>query len=155
MSDKQFPLPEKLEEAVGVRSGSKQDVYKVALYQKILLVNLVVYIIVGHSIVVASFPPLSVPPEVRPILTFASFLFYINSAIGFVLVILLGVKVFHPINGVITAILVLVPLLGWLALLSIIWKASKVLRENGFQEGFLGANLSKVRAWADKEATEA
>lgn len=118
----------------GVRSGSREDVRRVAVYQKgilfCILINLAVF---GGQFFVT--------PEVAWLLGVALFIGSIGSA---VFVFLLAMKVYSTVLGIILGIGALIPLLGLLILLMVNGKATTILRSNGIDVGLLGANLSKI-----------
>jgi hypothetical protein len=58
-------------------------------------------------------------------------------------VFLLAIKVFNIPLGIVYAIGALLPCLGLLVLLLVNQKATQILRDNGHEVGFLGADLSK------------
>jgi hypothetical protein len=132
----QSPLAD-LRPAVGVLSGEHRDVRAVAVYQKGILVCILISLlsIFGEIVVRFTMPePLVIPIE---LLGFAVGL------AGMVFVFLLSTKVFGIVLGILLGILTVVPCLGLLVLLIINGKATSVLRQNGHRVGLLGARLSE------------
>ena len=140
MSDNPFqaPMTEEFAPAVGVRSGQHRDVRSVAVYQKGILVCLLLYLLalVGQFVV-----------AVVPVLVFVLLpgIFCVWLA-GFVFVILLAMKVYSPGLGAFLGILTLVPLLNLLILLMVNGKATSILRANGHRVGLMGAKLAEIPA---------
>jgi hypothetical protein len=134
MSDNPFQSPATDARVVGVRGGSREELRKVATYQKGVLVCILIQI----AAVVAQFV---IPPE---LLLFVSLASLVVSLAGTVFVLLLAVNLYSTGLGVVLGILALVPCVGLIVLLSVNGKATRVLRQNGIQVGLLGADLSKV-----------
>lgn len=120
--------------AVGVLSGKREDLHRVAMYQKGILICILVYILA----VIVQF---LLPENVR-------FLLQIGvlgvGLVATIFVFLLAMKVYHPVVGILVALLTLVPCLGLIVLLMINGKATSILRQNGLKVGLLGADLSQV-----------
>lgn len=133
-SDNPYQSPQAEVKAVGVRSGLREDVRSVAVYQKGILVCILIYL-------VAVFLQLAVPPEVRIILALGVLCV---GLVATVFVFLLATKVYSTGLGILLGLLTLVPCLGLLVLLIINAKATGILRQNGLKVGLLGANLSDV-----------
>ncbi|QDV33940.1 hypothetical protein [Tautonia plasticadhaerens] len=120
-------------EAVGVKSGSRADVRSVAVYQK----GILVCILVNLAAIAGMFV---VPPPVALIL-FAVML--VSMLAAFVFVVLLAMKVYNAAMGIILGIGSLLPFISLIVLLMVNGKANRILRENGHRVGLLGADLSK------------
>ena len=60
-------------------------------------------------------------------------------------VFLLATKVYGTGLGILLGLLTFIPCIGLLVLLIVNGKATRVLKENGFKVGLLGANLAEVR----------
>ncbi len=126
---------------VGIRGNDPKAVRAVAVYQKGIIVAMLVYLGCGGltfglnaaSIALPSFYP-------GVILTVLA----IDVLVGIVFVFLLSMKVYHPVLGVFLAIFTAIPFLGLLILLMVSGKATATLRANGCPVGFLGANLNKI-----------
>ena len=121
-------------QAVGVLSCTRADLRSVAVYQKCILVC----ILINLSLIVGQ---LALPPEYRLLAAIPS---VITSIVSTVFVFLLAIKVYSVVQGVIFGILAFVPCLGLIVLLIINSKATKILKDNGIKVGLLGANLSKI-----------
>ena len=132
MSDNPFQSPLADSVAVGVLSGRREDLRKVAVYQKGIQFCILIYVI-------AIFSQFLVPPEVRILPLLGGLLAGIA---GLVFVILLSMQVYHPVVGVLFGVLTLVPCLGLLVLLLINERATSLLKRNGFRVGLMGARLS-------------
>jgi hypothetical protein len=132
MSDNPYESPKADCEMVGVKSGKVEDVRAVAVYQKVIQVCILLYLLV-------MFASIFTPPALQQFIGLA--LLPVGLA-GVVSVFLLSAKVYNTFLGLFLAILTLIPCLGILILLIINGKATKVLRENGYKVGLLGARLS-------------
>jgi hypothetical protein len=128
----QSPLAD-LRPAVGVLSGEHRDVRAVAVYQKGILLCILVYLlaIIGGFVIP------------KPLTFFVGLAALGAGLAGTVFVFLLSTKVFGVALGVLLGILTLVPCLGLLVLLIINGKATNVMRQNGHRVGLLGANLAE------------
>jgi uncharacterized membrane protein len=132
MSENPYQAPLADLRAVGVKSGQREDVRAVAVYQKGILVCLAIYLL----LVIGQF---AVPADVRPIL---GLVFVSLGVAGLVFVFLLSTKVYSTAVGVILAVLTLLPCIGILVLLVVNSKATRILTDNGYKVGLLGAKLS-------------
>ncbi|HLA83780.1 MAG TPA: hypothetical protein VJL29_03220 [Thermoguttaceae bacterium] len=134
MSVNPYEAPPIEAEVIGVRSGRREDLKPVAFYQKGIQICILFYL-VFYAVTFA------VPPMWR----FIPAIGVIGVAItGFVFVILLAMKVYSPVLGILLGLLTLLPCLGLLSLLIVNGKATAVLRENGIRVGLLGASLWEV-----------
>jgi uncharacterized membrane protein len=117
----------------GVKSGKREDVRAVAVYQKGILICILIYLlaIVGQFVV---------PSAVRPVI---GFLALADVLAGMVFVFLLSTKVYSTAVGIMLAILTLVPCLGLVVLVVVNVKATGILKQNGHKVGLLGADLSE------------
>ncbi len=132
----QSPLAD-LRPAVGVLSGQQRDVRAVAVYQKGILICILVYLLA----IVGQLAGRLVLP--RPLFLLVAFLAIGAGLAGMVFVFLLSTKVFGVVLGILLGLLTLVPCLGLLVLLIINGKATNVLRQNGHRVRLLGARLSE------------
>lgn len=121
-------------QAVGVLSGTRDDLRAVAKYQKGIIVCILVYLI----LVIVQF---ALPPDLRPIL---GLLLIPLGIIGTVFVFLLSTKVYGTPLGIVFGLLTLVPCVGLIMLLVVNGKATSVLKQNGIQVSLLGANMSQL-----------
>jgi hypothetical protein len=150
MDENPFQSPVSDLHAVGVKSGTREDVRAVAKFQKGILVCILIQIIfaIGHAVI--SFQNVNngekPKPPVAAQATDALLLLglLVTGVVGSVFVFLLAIKVFSTGAGVLLGILTLVPCLGLIMLLFINSKATSILRQNGLKVGLLGANLSKI-----------
>ena len=137
MSDNPYeapPLTTSAPAAIGVLSGTREDLRSVAKYQKGILVCILVYLIavVGQFVL---------PPELRALVGIPVL---IAGIVGAVFVFLLAIKVYGTGLGIVLGILSLIPCIGLIVLLIVNQKATSILKQNGIQVGLLGANLSAV-----------
>jgi hypothetical protein len=133
MSENPYQAPPVEPPVVGVLSGTREDLRSVAVYQKGILVCILVYTIafIGHYLV---------PPVLRIVPVMAG----LGAALaGVAFVFLLSTKVFRIGVGILLAILTLIPFLGVIVLLAINGKATAILKLNGHHVGLLGADLSE------------
>lgn len=134
MEDNPYQSPLTDTSAVGVNSGSREDLRRVASYQKGILVCILIYLI-------AMFGQFALPPELRVLVSGGVI---VVGLVGTVFVFLLAMKVYSTVVGILLGILALVPCLGLLILLMVNGKATAVLKQNGIRVGLLGADLSQV-----------
>lgn len=135
MSDNPYQSPMTDVHATGVRSGKREDLKSVAMYQKGILVCILIYIIA----MVCQF---AIPLQLRMLLGLG---IVALGLAGTAFVFLLAMKVYHPAVGVLLGILTLIPCLGLLVLLMVNGKATSILKQNGIKVGLLGASLSDVQ----------
>ena len=125
-------------QAIGVKSGSREDLKNVAKYQKgiilCLLIGLIQYctIICGASIV---------PTE---LLGIVALLTIVNAILSTVFVILLTQKVYNTGICVLFGVMAFIPCLSLIGLLVVNSKATGILKKNGIKVGLFGANLSQI-----------
>ncbi len=129
----QSPIAETMPPAVGVKSGRREDLRSVAVYQKGILVCILLYFAaVGGQFFI--------PPELQLLLVLGVLGVGIT---GFVFVILLAAKVYDTALGILLGILTVIPLIGLFILLNVSRKATQILQQNGHKVGLLGADLSE------------
>jgi hypothetical protein len=114
---------------------SQQDLRSVALYQKIILLWVLVYLL-------TVFAQFVIPAELRSLLGIALVGIGVVAA---VFVFLLSLKIFSTGTGIVLAILTLIPIIGLIALLVINQKATTILKNKGYKVGLLGADLSEFK----------
>ena len=119
----------------------RQELRQVAIYQKGILVCILVYI----AAMVGQF---ALPPDLRAFLGLA---ILGVGLVATIFVILLAIKVYSPVMGVLMGILTLVPCVGLIMLLVINQKATTLLTEHGYKVGLLGASLSQFERARDAE----
>jgi hypothetical protein len=132
--------------AVGVLSGKQADVRAVALYQKGVLVCILLYFCCILGQIAAQFV---LPPSTAILFGLGVI---VAGLAGLVFVFLMATKVYGVGIGIAMGVLTLMPCLGLIVLLLVNGKATKVLQQNGFRVGLLGANLSEVEKWARQGA---
>lgn len=143
MSDNPFQSPQNQSvqkpPVIGVLSGQQHDLRSVAVFQKAIMICILVYV----GTVIASI----VMQQIKPSFIFAVLIGAIAIATaltGSVFVFMLSIKVYGTGVGVLLGILSLVPCVGLIVLLVVNGKATNILKANGYNVGFLGADLSKV-----------
>lgn len=134
MSYNPFEAPASNSRVVGIVSGSREDLRKVAKFQKGILVCILVYILA----VAGQF---ALPPQIRPMVGLAVL---VVGLIAAVFTLLLAMKTHGTVLGIILGVLCLVPILGLLILLLVNQKATTVLQSNGIKVGLLGADLRSL-----------
>jgi hypothetical protein len=135
MSENPYQSPMADVQVVGVKSGKQEDVRAVAVYQKGILICILIQVL-------AYIGQFAVPPEIRLIVALVALA---ASLVGLVFVVLLSTKVYSTGVGILLAILTVVPCLGLLVLLIVNGKATTILRQNGHKVGLLGARLSEFK----------
>ncbi|MEM6799150.1 MAG: hypothetical protein AAF589_06520, partial [Planctomycetota bacterium] len=120
--------------AVGVLSGSREDLRKVAVYQKGIVSCIGLYLL-------TVFAQFAVPPTLAMVLAIFALIVVITGA---VFTVLLALKVYGVGLGILMGILTFIPLIGLFVLLITNQKATSVLKQNGVKVGLLGADLSKL-----------
>ena len=134
MTENPYQAPQATSTAVGVLSGTRDDLRSVAKCQKGILVCILIYL-------VAVFGQFALPPEIRPLVGFGVL---IVGLVGAVFVFMLAIKVYGTGLGIVLGILSLVPLIGLIVLLVVNGKATGILKQNGINVGLLGANTSAI-----------
>lgn len=119
---------------IGVRSGLRADLRKIAIYQKSVMFCLLAYCPLVIALTFA-------PPEYE-LLVAVPYLATTLAAI--VSVFLLSIKIHRTGLGILLGLFVLLPCLGLFVLLLINAKATEILRLNGLKVGLFGANLSDI-----------
>jgi len=134
MSDNPYQSPTTDAQIVGVLSGKREDLLRVAQSQK----GIIICILVQLVTFVFQF---ALPIEIRPILGLG---FFGVGVVGTVFVFMLAIRVYGTGMGIFLGILALIPCIGLIVLLTVNGKATSVLRQNGIKVGFLGANLGEI-----------
>jgi hypothetical protein len=119
--------------AVGVKSGRREDVRSVAVAQKAIMVCIILQLLGSASRFV-------VPPQYLLYVLIAILCILLASTVS---VFFLAMKVFNVGLGIVYGIGALIPCIGLIVLLVVNQKATKILRDNGHEVGFFGADLSK------------
>jgi len=134
MSENPYQSPATEAQVVGIRSGKREDLRSVAVYQKGVLICILIYLLA----VIFQFV---VPAEFRLVVGLVALA---CSLVATVFVFLLALKVYGAAVGILLGILTLVPCIGLIVLLVVNGKATAILRQNGLKVGLLGANLSEI-----------
>ena len=135
MSDNPFQAPESdLQPVVGVLSGLREDVRKVAKYQRAIMFCILMNI--GALIC-----QIAMPQELKFLPAIAFLIFGIANT---VFVFLLATKVYGTVIGIFLGLFAIFPCIGLLVLLAVNAKATKILTQNGIKVGFLGANPADI-----------
>lgn len=130
---------------VGVLSGERADLRRVAIYQKGLIYSIAVIALLHAVLVIVPFLQTSPPNLLLALVTVAtSLILLVSLIVGTAFVFLLSLKVYRVIWGIVMGLCSLVPCLGLLALLTVNQKATDVLRANGIKVGLFGARLSDL-----------
>ena len=136
MSDNPYQSPSDPSQAIGVKSGKREDIRNVAKYQKGILVCILIHLI-------AFICQFAMPAELRFIIV----LVVVVAVVGLVSTVftfLLAIRVYSTGVGVLLGILTFIPLIGFIVLLIVNGKATRILKQNGIKVGLLGANLSQI-----------
>jgi hypothetical protein len=128
-----YAPPRAHDRAVGVKSGRREDVKTVAVAQKAIMVCILLQILAVASQFV-------IPLQYRPIIAMVAVCVLLASTIS---VFILAMKVFNIGLGIVYGIGALLPCIGLLVLFVVNQRAIKILRDNGHEVGFFGADLSK------------
>ena len=120
--------------AFGVVSGTREDLRRVAKYQRGILLCILIYF-------VALIGQFALPPGMRPLLGVGVLLVMLVST---VFVFLLATKLYGTVSGVLLGILTMIPLIGLIMLLILNGKATGILQQNKIKVGLLGADPSKI-----------
>jgi hypothetical protein len=127
--------------AVGVRSGRREDLRSIAVYQKGVLTCLLLSIVLVMAAQQVSAQKTASPGVGLALLG----LVVANSLAATVFAVLLAIKVYDLGVGLLLGVLSLVPCAGLVVLLIINGRATKTLRANGHRVGLFGANLAEFR----------
>lgn len=134
MEENPYRAPEADLRIVGIRSGRREDLKRVAQAQRVLLLCILAAV---AAIVCAMFLPTPAAKQV------AAVCYLISMIIATVFVFILAIRVYSTGVGVLMGLLTLIPCIGLLTLLRMNHKATTILRDNGIRVGFLGADMSQ------------
>lgn len=134
MSSNPYEAPQAESRVTGVLSGKREDLRSVAVYQKGILICILVYL-------VAVFGQFALPPSGRTIVAFGVMAVGLTAA---VFTFLLAMKTHGTGPGILLGILCLIPCIGLIVLLIINSKATNVLKQNGIKVGLLGADINSI-----------
>jgi hypothetical protein len=119
---------------VGVRSGQREDLRKVAIAQKVILFC----ILINFAALGARFV---LPPQALP----AVFIVLVLAGlVSTIFTIVLAIRVYNLALGIILGLLAFIPCIGLLVLLMVNQKATSILQANGLRVGLLGADLEQI-----------
>ena len=133
MDENPYAPPRATDLAVGIKSGRREDLKSLAVAQKAIMICILLQIVIGAARFV-------VPADYAIILGIVALLVLLASTVS---MFMLAMKVFNIGSGILYALGALVPCLGLLVLLAVNQRATRILRENGYKVGLLGANLSE------------
>ena len=132
MEENPYQSPPIEAEVVGVLSGRREDLRRVAAYQKGILFCILAYVctLAGQFLL----------PE--PLRLLVSMGVIGIGLTGTVFVFLLATKVYGTGLGIFLGILTLIPCIGLISLLFVNGKATRTLQANGIKVGLMGARMS-------------
>lgn len=134
MNDNPFQAPQTEARVLGVRHGSREELRRVASYQKGVLVCILIQIL-------AVIGQIAAPPDLAFFIALGSLAVGLAST---VFVFLLAMNVYSTGLGIVLGCCALVPCVGLLVLLFVNGKATSILKQNGIRVGLLGARLTDV-----------
>jgi hypothetical protein len=134
MNENPYQVSQTNPTAMGILSGTRDDLRSVAKSQKGIIVCILIYLVA----VIAQF---ALPPEARPVVGLGVLVVGLASA---VFVFMLAIKVYGTGLGIVLGILSLIPCIGLIVLLIVNGKATGILKQNGIKVGLLGANISAI-----------
>ena len=123
------PVSTARESVVGVLSGRREDLRKVAFAQKGIMVCILLYLMLV-------FGQFIIPLEFRRLIIAAALCLGVA---GLVFVFMLATRVYGTGEGIAMACLTIIPCLGLIILLIVNQKATNILKQNGIEVGLLGA----------------
>jgi len=125
------------------RGGKKKELRTIAVFQKYLIICVLIEIVAYIGLLGASGAAGPTPrgPALAVALLFLLVLL-VSGVAGMVYACMLANKVYSVVAAVLVVILNFIPCLGLIALLVVNGKATSILRDKGYDVGFLGADLS-------------
>lgn len=142
MSENPYEAPRSVDRVVGIKSGKREDLRSVALYQKAIMICILCYIV---ALVAQVFLQINAKSGVSAVLSLIVGLLALAVVLtGVVFTFLLAIKVYNVAIGIILGIGTMIPCIGLIVLLAVSNRATAILRENGIQVGFLGADLNTI-----------
>lgn len=132
MEENPYQSPSIEAKVVGVVSGQRVDLRRVAVYQKGILFCILFYFfaVAGQFLL----------PESLQLLVVLSVV--VIGLTGAVFVFMLATKIYGTGQGVLLGILTFIPCIGLIALVVVNGKATKILQHNDIKVGLLGARMS-------------
>ena len=143
MSQNPYQAPGASGQFVGIRNQSIQALRSVATAQKGLIFSILAYLIALAIMIVIAVVMRSDPSTGFVLLIIPRLVYAVAAISAFVFTIMLAVQVMHPVAGVLVALLTCVPCLGLIVLVAINQQAISILKRNGIQVGFFGADMSQ------------
>ena len=143
MSQNPYQAPGASGQFVGIRNQSIQALRSVATAQKGLIFSILAYLIALAIMIVIAVVMRSDPSTAFVLLIIPRLVYAAAAISAFVFTIMLAVQVMHPVAGVLVALLTCVPCVGLIVLIAINQQAISVLKRNGIQVGFFGADMSQ------------
>ena len=134
MTENPYQVPQSTSTAIGVLSGTRDDLLSVAKNQKGILVCILIQL-------VAMVGQFALPPGVRLFLGLAVL---IIGLVGAIFVFMLAIKVYGTAVGILLGFLSFIPCIGLIVLLIVNGKATGILKQNGIKVGLMGANISAI-----------
>ena len=133
-----YAPPRTSDRVIGVRSGRREDLKAVAVSQKLILVCILLYFIcIGAQVAMTRYP------GGAQYSVYVAVVALVVVLVAMVSVVRLAIRVYSVASGILLGIGTLIPCFGLLILLMINGKATKILKDNGYHVGFLGADLSR------------
>ena len=139
MSENPYQSPTSPGTAVGVISGSVEDLRAVARYQRGIMICILLQIV--SVILVIAIPKNDTLAPLSLLISLGSL---VVGVFATVFIFMLATKVYSTVVGVLLGVLTLIPCLGLIVLLSVNAKATGILRKNGIKVGLLGANVAEI-----------
>lgn len=134
MNENPYQAPQPNPTAIGILSGTRDDLRSVAKSQKGVIVCILIYVI-------ALIGQFAFPPEARPFIGIGVLFVGLTGA---VFVFMLAMKVYGTGLGIVLGILSLIPCIGLIVLLIVNVTATGILKQNGIKVGLLGANIAAI-----------
>ncbi len=142
MNENPYQSPSTDSQLAGIHNAAAGDLRRVGVYQKGIIICILLYFVLG---IAQAFIVPSVPADARLIVSIATRLCVLGLFLtATVFVVLLAMKVYSPVLGVVLGVFTLVRCIGLIVLFLVNGKATKVLKQNGIKVGFFGADLSQV-----------
>ena len=141
MDENPYRAPEAMDRAIGVRSGRREDLRSVAVYQKGILVCILISLLGIAFNIFALATQAAVPPAVSMAISVLLLVVGLASA---VFVILLAIKVYNIALGIVLGLLSVLPCIGLIVLLVVNGKATRILQSNGHRVGLAGCRPLRV-----------
>jgi hypothetical protein len=140
--DNPYRAPEAEIRPVGIKSVSREDLWRVAQAQRFLMLC-----------IVAMLSCLAVMPAIPTLLgTEIATLFYLATILaGAGCTFALAMRMYSTSVAILVGVLTLIPCFGLIYMLRMNQRAAAFLRDNGINVGFLGANMSQFSGPSDDD----